>query len=92
VVVYLRGRGHRVFSYLDDFVGTGGTARNDHPAAMAYPAWADRYIRALFARLGPALHPTKCDFSGTQSLEILEMVVETGCTLFQFSQEKLRKV
>jgi hypothetical protein len=35
VVAYLRAKGHRILSYLDDFFGAEATARNDHPATEA---------------------------------------------------------
>jgi Reverse transcriptase (RNA-dependent DNA polymerase) len=77
MVSYLRARGHHVFSYLDDFFGAGSTARNDHPTTEADTARAGRDIRQLFARLGPTLHPTKCDFAGSRSLEIPGILVDT---------------
>jgi hypothetical protein len=92
VVAYLRARGHRVFSYLDDFFGAVGTARHDHPAIEADTARAERDIRALFARLGLTLHPTKCEFAGARSLEILGIQVDTRRAQFLLSPEKLRKV
>jgi hypothetical protein len=92
VVALLRSMGHRVFSYIDDFFGAGRTARNDHPATVADTMRVERDIHALFARLGLALHPTKCDFSGAQSLEILGILVNTRPAKFLLSAQKLRKV
>jgi hypothetical protein len=92
VVSYLRARGHRVFSYLDDFFGAGATARNDHPATKADTARVEADMKSLFARLGLSLHPTKCDFSGTKSLEILGILVDTARARFLLSPAKLRKV
>jgi Reverse transcriptase (RNA-dependent DNA polymerase) len=92
VVAYLRAKGHRVYSYLDDFFGAGGTVRNDHPASEADTARAETDMRFLFARLGLALHPTKCDFTGSRSLEILGILVDTSRAQFLLSPAKLRKV
>jgi hypothetical protein len=75
VVPYQRAKGHRVFSYLDDFFGAGATARNDHPSTEADTARVEIDIRSLFARLGLNLHPTKCAFFGARSLEILVILV-----------------
>jgi hypothetical protein len=49
MVSYLRGRGHRVFSYMDDFFRAGGTARNNHQATVADTARAEQDI-VLFSR------------------------------------------
>jgi Reverse transcriptase (RNA-dependent DNA polymerase) len=92
VVAYLRAKGHRIFSYLDDFFGAGATARNDHPATEADTARAEMDIRSLFARLGLTLHPTKCDFVGSRALEILGIMVDTRRAQFLLSPAKLRKV
>jgi ribonuclease HI len=92
VVSYLRAKGHRVFSYLDDFFGAGATPRNDHPATEADTARLETDMRSLFARLGLTLHPTKCDFAGSQSLEILGILVDTRRAQFLLAPEKLRKV
>jgi hypothetical protein len=92
VVSYLRAKGHRVFSYLDNFFGAGATARNDHPATEADTARVEIDIQSLFARLGLNLHPTKCDFVGARSLEILGIMVYTRRTQLLLSPAKLRKV
>jgi hypothetical protein len=62
VVSYLRAKGHRVFSYLDDFFGEGATARKDHPATEADTAQVEINIRYLFARLSLNLHPKSATF------------------------------
>lgn len=92
VVAYMRRRGHRMFSYIDDFYGAAGTQRNDHPATVADTRRAEVDMRALFSRLGLSMHPTKTDFSGKQALEILGIVVDTSSARFLLSPEKLRKV
>jgi hypothetical protein len=92
VVSYLRARGHRVFSYLDDFFGAGSTARNDHPATEDDTLRAGKDIRVLFARLGLTLHPTKSNFAGSRALEILGILVDTRRAQFLLSPEKLRKI
>jgi hypothetical protein len=92
VVSYLRALGHCVFSYLDDFFGAGSTARSDHPATEAATARAGWDIRQLFARLGLTLHPTKCGFAGSRSLEILGILVDTRRAEFLLSPSKLRRV
>ncbi len=81
-----------MFSYLDDFFGAGATARNDRPATEADTARVETDMRSLFARLGLTLHPTKCDFVGSRSLEILGILVDTRRAQFLLSPEKLRKV
>jgi hypothetical protein len=49
-------------------------------------------MRYLLSRLGLFLYPTKCDFSGSQSLGILGILVDTRCAQFLLYPEKLRKV
>jgi hypothetical protein len=92
VVAYLRAKGHRIFSYLDDFFGAGATSRNGHPATEANTARVEMDIRSLFARLVLNLHPTKCNFVGSQSLEILGIMVDTRRGQFLLSPAKLGKV
>jgi hypothetical protein len=59
VVSFLRARGHRVFSYLDDFFGAAATVRNNHTATEADTRRLGRDVHELFSRLGLTLHPTK---------------------------------
>jgi hypothetical protein len=92
VVSYLRARGHRVFSYLDDFFGAGSTARKDHLATEDDTVHDGKDIRVLFARLGLTLHPTKSNVVGSRALEILGILVDTRRAQFLLSLEKLRKI
>jgi hypothetical protein len=85
VVSYLRAKGHRVFSYLEDFFGAGATASNDHPATEADTAPVEIDIRSRFARLGLNLHPKKGEIVGARSLEILGILVDTRRAQFQLS-------
>jgi hypothetical protein len=92
VVAYLRAKGHRIFSYLDDFFGAGATAHNDHQATEADTARAKMDIRSMLARLGLNLHPTQCNFVGSQSLEILGIMVGTRRARFLLPPPTLGKV
>ena len=62
VVAELRNRGHRVFSYLDDFFGaanpTAGRASPSDIRALGME------ILVLFGKLGLGVHPKKCNFRG----------------------------
>jgi ribonuclease HI len=92
VVAHLRSRGHRIYSYLDDFFGAAATACAGAPATEVDTQQAGRDISALFRRLGLWLHPTKCDFSGRRELEILGILVDTRRAMFLLSPTKLRKL
>lgn len=91
VVAFLRARGHRVFSYLDDFFGAARPS-SIGPASREDTQMLGQEMRSLFTRLGLALHPDKCDFGGKRQLEILGIVVDTDRALFVLSPAKLRKV
>jgi hypothetical protein len=92
VVSFLMARGHRVFSYLDDFFGVAATARNDNPATEADTRRLGRDVHELFCRLGLKLHPTKSRFEGSRALEILWILVDARRARYILSPEKLRKV
>jgi Reverse transcriptase (RNA-dependent DNA polymerase) len=82
VVAHLRSKGHRVYSYLDDFFGA---ARTDDASASTMEGDTKRVgqdISELFRRLGLWLHPTKCDFSGQRALEVLGILVDTQRKMF----------
>jgi hypothetical protein len=92
VVQELRRQGHRIISYLDDI---SGAPRSKSQMLQAKPSDAEtagEEIRALFSRLGISLHPTKTDFSGKKSIELLGIVVDTQRQLYLLSPEKLRKI
>jgi hypothetical protein len=77
VVAHLRTMGHLVYSYLEDFFGTPGTAIEDKPSTEADSKKAGRYIFLLFRLLCLWLHLTKIDFSGKRALKILGILVDT---------------
>jgi hypothetical protein len=81
---FLRARGNRVFSYMDDFFGAEATVRKDHPATKVESRRVGRDVHELFSRIGLTLHPTKSHFEGWRELEILWILVDTlraGSTL-----------
>jgi hypothetical protein len=92
VVSFLRARGHRLFSYLNDFFGAAATARNDHPVTEADTRRVERDVHELFSRLGLTLHPTKSHFEGSRAPEILGILVDTRRARYLLSPEKLLKV
>jgi hypothetical protein len=92
VLAYLRAKGHRIFSYLDDFFGAAGSTRDDSPATLTDTRQAEHDVRPLFRRLGLSMHPTKCDFTGARALEILGILVDSERAQFLLSPAKLRKV
>jgi hypothetical protein len=92
VVAHLRSKGHRIYSYLDDFFGAAATGCADEPATEEDTVRAGRDIFTLFRRLGLRLHPTKSDFTGRRALEILGILVDTRRALFLLSPAKLRKL
>lgn len=91
VVTYLRGRGHRVFSYLVDFFGAARSATLGTSGVADITTLGDE-MKSLFFALGLSLHPGKCDFSRTRRLEILGIVVDTEQQRFLLSPTKLRKI
>ena len=91
VAAHLRGQGHRIFSYLDDFFG----ALRSSILGLSTVADTVKFgqeMKTLFRRLGLSLHRGMCDFSGTRRLEILGILVGTERAMFVLSAEKLRKV
>lgn len=91
VVAHLREKGHRVFSYLDDFFGSA-RGSGPHAASAADTRSLGEEVIALFARLGLLLHPHKCDFSGSRRLEIFGIVVDSEKEMFLLSVANLAKI
>ena len=89
VVAHLREKGHRVFSYLDDFF-CAASSSSTHGASAADRRVLGDEIIALFAKLGLLLHTHKCDFSGSRRLEILGIVVDSKKELFLLGVSKDR--
>jgi hypothetical protein len=58
VVAYLRAKGHRLCSSLDDFFGAAGSTRDESPATLTATLQAGHDVRSLFLRLGLSMHPT----------------------------------
>lgn len=91
VVTALRRKGHRVFSYLDEFFGAARSS-SEGPTSAPDTAALGREMYGLLYCLGLTLHPHKCDFSGQQNLEIVGIVVDTAQALFVLSAPKLAKI
>lgn len=88
----IRSNDHRCFSYLDD---VGGAPRKELGAAHATPSdtsTAKAEIHELGDRLDILMHPVKNGFSGTTSLDMLGILVDTDEEIFTLSSEKLSKV
>lgn len=73
VLAALRDRGHQVLSYLDDFFGSAG------PGAEAATVRGMREFepefRDIVRRMGLTLQADKCDFTGTNALDILGIMI-----------------
>lgn len=77
VVSHLRGKGHRMFAYIEDFFDVAGTKESEKAASLAGTRRAEQGMRSLFERFGLTMHPMKTEFTGSQSLEILRILVNT---------------
>jgi hypothetical protein len=68
VVAFLRSRGHRVFSYIDDFFGAGGTAQRPPSDRGRHHASGERHSCSVSeARARPASEEVRllgCAFAG----------------------------
>lgn len=92
VVSYLQSRGHRIYSYLDDFFGAARRGEAHVPATPDATSDLGDEICTLFRKLGLTLYPQKCDFREQTRLEILGIVVDTELAMFALSPEKLFKI
>ena len=68
VIAHLRARGHRIYSYLDDFFGAARSSAQGEGTMEHDTAFLGTELCHLFARISLELHPEKCDFSGRQQL------------------------
>ena len=93
MVAQLRSLGHRVIAYLDDIGGAPRVAMSQHRGASAADVSVARgEIFQLATRLGVQLHPSKNDFTGAKSLELLGILVDTEAGLYLLSPAKLSKI
>ncbi len=92
VVAHLRQRGHRVFSYLDDFFGAARPSPRSGVAGPTETTALRQELKRLFRRLGLRVHPVKTDFTGATRLEILGILVDTRAKLLLLSPRKLARV
>ena len=91
----LRKGGHRVISYIDDVAGAPRPSllSSGRKVASAEDALQARVEATQLAeRLGLSLHPIKQDFSGTQRLEILGIMVDSRKGTYTLSDTKLEKI
>lgn len=82
VVAYLRKRGHRVYSYLDDFFGAARPGSPNAPASEKDTRVLELEFRDMFGKLGISIHPRKCDFTGSRRIEVLGILIDTERAMF----------
>ena len=92
IVSVLRGLGHRVFSYIDDFFGVAKPTKPGGPTGRRETHSLGRFMRILFEKLGLTLKPEKCVFEGRTRLEILGILVDTVSAQFLLPPKKVVKL